>query len=93
MARPINFGQCSQTLKTCARIRHNEQAKGGVVTETSGIKRVVHYTATGAAGICGATVRTAPGDLVLTFDDGDKDIDCPLCRMYVKGLRAGRAGA
>lgn len=54
--------------------------------------RLVHFTATGEFGICGATVRTTPGELILTFDDSDVDITCPLCRMYVKGLRAGRAG-
>lgn len=56
-------------------------------------KRVVHFTATGDAGICGASVRTTTGELVFTFDDADAGIDCPLCRMYIKGLRAGRAGA
>lgn len=63
------------------------------MSETGRTKRVIHFTSTGASGTCGATVRTTTGELILTFDERDTDIDCALCRMYVKGLHVGRAGA
>ncbi|HTJ70327.1 MAG TPA: hypothetical protein VL551_22510 [Actinospica sp.] len=52
----------------------------------------LHFTRDGGA-VCG-TRLVVGGDLFrASFDEDDTDIDCPLCRMYLRGLRAGRSGA
>jgi hypothetical protein len=65
--------------------------EGNMPDETA--LRIVHFTTLGVSGVCGATARTAPRGLTLAYDEQDDAISCPLCRMYVKGLLAGRGAS
>jgi hypothetical protein len=55
-------------------------------------KPPLHFTMSGTGPIC-PTPRVRGTELRLAFDPDDEAIDCPLCRMYVTGLRHGRNGA
>lgn len=51
----------------------------------------LHFTR-GAGVVCGRRF-VADGTLFrASFDEGDPEVDCPLCRMYLRGLRDGRRG-
>jgi hypothetical protein len=50
----------------------------------------LHYTLDGDDSVCGATSR--PGPCRLAFDPSDTEIDCPGCRLFLAGARAGKGG-
>jgi len=56
-------------------------------------KKPLVHLATDHGQACG--IRSTPDGTVFvtSFDEDDPDISCPGCRLYLKGLRAGRAGA
>lgn len=52
----------------------------------------LHFTRDSASGLCGARPVVGDTPFRASFDAEDPHINCPLCRMYLRGLRDAKGG-